>query len=90
MSGASTLYVFTATFTLRDDGTDTPVFCAMSLTHQQYDETLTCKQGGGATHTISPGSSLSFEIAESHTLPGTSAAEFAVGQVQFGWRATTP
>lgn len=70
----------TATFTLMDDESPTPVSCTVSLAFPMGN--VNCNSGG-ATATISPGSELSLRM--------TIAGESPLTQfVRFAWRATTP
>jgi hypothetical protein len=72
------------TFTLRDDGADTPVACTIPIPDTDgapgVDDTC---NSGGASATIAPGSELSLKV----TVTG---ADVKTERPRFGWRATTP
>jgi hypothetical protein len=72
----------TATFTLRDDGVDTPLSCTITVSSPSSNVVQTC-DSGTATATILPGSELSLEI----TVNGTTLIK---PPILFAWRATTP
>ena len=66
----------TFAFTIRDDAQDTSISCSMTGAQRSCDS-------GSATATISPGSELTLEYAQTGTAAGD--REF-----RFGWRAATP
>lgn len=69
------------TFTLRDDGADTAVSCAVAVV--TVVDTYTC-DSGAATAVVAPGGELSLQITSDAVIVAPGAGE----GLQFAWRAT--